>query len=325
MATVKGAYSTNTLPRYALVTCFYCNLVFIAWFAFWRIYQPTNICTEISICPQYFIPERRNTADEFWSKVAATFFVAASFAQFIQYMTSDKPYDLKVPIYCSACVTSIAGLSHLILAYDLLPVVMSPFGRVSHLARFGEWIAAVPLLVVMIHSLDIRDDFDHNFLIFSVCMQEISVLSGGIASAITNYRLAVFLIIISFITFSLLFYDLFRAGIRLLEYNAMKKNDPDFSKKKINKEGIFKSFYLTLLCCCCWSYAVAVYTLGMLHLISHEDEFVYQSVGDIVIKLFYVYVLSMGQISVLSEERLINTVRDISSFFGKMKYMTARG
>ena len=269
--------------------------------------------------------EHRNTADEFWSKVAATFFGAASFAQIIQYMTSDKPDSIKVPIYCSACVTSIAGLSHLILAYDLLPVVMSPFGRVSHLARFGEWIAAVPLLVVMIHSLDIRDEFDHNFLIFSVCMQEISVLSGGIASAITNYQMAVILIIISFITFSFLFYDLYRAGIRLLEYNSMRKNDPDFSKKKINKEGIFKSFYLTLLCCCCWSYAVAIYTLGMLHLISHEDEFVYQSAGDIVIKLFYVYVLSMGQISVLNEERLINTVRDISSFFGKMKYMTARG
>ena len=280
MSTVRRAYSINTLPRYAFFTCSYSVLIFIAWFAFWRVYQPTNICTEINICPQYKFPELRNTADEFWSKIAASFFGAASLGQIIQFITSDKPYNVKVPLYCSTCVTTIAGLSHLALAYDILPVVMSPFGRVSHLVRFGEWIAAVPLLVVMIHSLDIRDDFDHKFLIFSVCMQETSVLSGGIASAITDYQVAVILIIISFITFSLLFYDLFRAGIRLLEYNNMKKNDPDHNNKKINKEGIFKSFYLTLLCCCCWSYAVTVYTLGMLHLISHEDEFVYQSVGD---------------------------------------------
>jgi hypothetical protein len=105
----------------------------------------------------------------------------------------------------------------------------------------------------------------------------------------------------------------------------MKKKDPDLVNKKLNKEGIMKSFYLNLCCCVCWTYAVVVYTLGMLNLISHEDEFIYQSAGDIFIKLFYVYLLSLGTISVMNEEKLLSTIADIGSFFSKMKYMTARG
>lgn len=320
----KRAYSINNLEQYAPFICAYSLAVFVAWNAYFVLHAPTNVCTDVSLCPAYTGGDA-DRSDVLWSKIAAAAFGFSSIAQLPYLLAPKQSSVLKSPIFCSVSVNAIASLSHLAMALDLCPVLMSPFGRVSHVARFGEWVALVPLLVVMIHSLDIRDEFDVNYLFISSFLQQISVLCGAVASFIADTRLSLALFTLSFTLYSLIFYDMYRAAARFEEYRRLKKKDPGNVDKKLNHEGIIKSFYLTLCCCVCWTFVVLTHALGVCNLLSHKTEFMLQSIGDVVIKLFYVYILSAGQISVMNEEKLLGAISDIGSFFGRMKYMTSRG
>lgn len=318
-------HSINNLELYGPYMCLYSILVFIAWNVFWYNFQAPNLCTEEKICPLYPSAGESYSSHKFWSKVAASSFGASFIVQLHQVLTSDRPAALKVPLYCAACCNIIACLSHTALAYDFLPVLMSAFGRVSHVARFGEWVSLVPLLVVMIHSLDIRDAHDTRMLFVSAGMQQISVLAGAVASVVPDLSLAIVFLTISIVPYCLIFYDMYRASVRMSAFLVMNISESGAVDKRLNKEGIIKSFYLTLSCSFCWTFVVIVYLLGVGKVISHEMEFNLQSIADVFIKLVYVHTLSLSQISVMNEEKLLNTINDVGRFFGKMKYMSYRG
>eukprot|EP01035_Chromulina_nebulosa_P019254 gene19254-25108_t len=58
------------------------------------------------------------------------------------------------------------------------PMVISKFGRISHVVRWGEWLSVAPALMIMMHSINIRSKKDLRLLWESTIFQSLSVALG---------------------------------------------------------------------------------------------------------------------------------------------------
>lgn len=59
-----------------------------------------------------------------------------------------KERQRRTPIICTAIINSTALFTHLSMARGWFPKVVSVFGRLSHVARWAEWVSLVPVLMV---------------------------------------------------------------------------------------------------------------------------------------------------------------------------------
>ena len=92
------------------------------------------------------------------------------------------------PIKCIMVINGVSCASHLCIAWDLLPRHVMFDGRQFHSARWAEWTALVPLLMVLMHGLsfDPNGPADAPVLdggaLRSIAAQEASTILGCVCS-----------------------------------------------------------------------------------------------------------------------------------------------
>lgn len=83
--------------------------------------------------------------------------LSSFFTQILHYYENEvKEPSFKVPIVCSGVVNFTAFVAHFSMARNWLPVIVSSFGRLNHVARWGEWVTLVPVLMVSLLVLYIN-------------------------------------------------------------------------------------------------------------------------------------------------------------------------
>lgn len=152
----------------------------------------------------------------------------------------------KAPIYCCATINGISFVSHISMACGYFPIIISSWGRLTHVARWGEWIATVPLLMVMMHSLDIRNTEDMSFMWLSTTLQTVSVLCGGVASIVQDFNLALVLMFFSFLLYFHIFYVAWKSVQRYKQHldkeqKKSKKKEPLISSMTSGRNSFLMS------------------------------------------------------------------------------------
>ena len=66
----------------------------------------------------------------------------------------------------------------------------------SHVIRWGEWIAIAPILMVMMHSLDVQSAVDEKFLTISTAIQQASILIGFLSHWLALSKTSFFLCVL---------------------------------------------------------------------------------------------------------------------------------
>lgn len=218
--------SNSKLDLYGVQVCIYGLAAFLGWcLYFWKSSgNSSTFCTfntnsaltppdEAEWCTRLKNDIKYDdTAFSTFSYFTAGTFASSFLMQILQLADSEIKDSIKrAPIFCTAVVNLVSFMTHLSFGLRTFPIIVSPFGRVTHLARWGEWVSLVPILMVMMHALDIRDKNDERYMWISTAIIQTSVITGGIASYTRNFNLAVFMMVLSFLTYFHIFYTCWRS------------------------------------------------------------------------------------------------------------------
>jgi hypothetical protein len=327
---LKILESSNKLPDYAPILCTFSALVFLIWCFIWSNYADVMLyCLNITSVEATCAKESNNIEFDndmfkYVSIITSSILFSSFLAQVLQLFDHDVRHSFRfTSVYCTAVINIIATTAHYSMARGWFPTVISIFGRVNHVARWGEWASLVPLLMVMMNSIDIRNSSDARLLVYAALCQLFSVVFGGVASLSPNRPLAFVLMAISCILFLHIFYVLWRA---LHRYNQLirhkyKSFHPKYMSQRnfdqidnLSTKDVIEqielmtatlSVKLVIACTITWTIKVALYGLGVMNLISHTQEAILQSVMDCVSKSLYARTLCTAHGAAMSPEGLL--------------------
>ena len=155
------------LSLYGPYVCSYAFLVFVSCCLIWKMWLKTSgdIVHESNSACQFpyihlntkdsailHISFRDSTFETLSFVTSGAFFAALLIGLLQLYDAFRKSIPNIAPTYCMVMITFIGFITHLIMAMGWSPTVLSPFGRITHVVRLGEYLALVPLLMVMMHS-----------------------------------------------------------------------------------------------------------------------------------------------------------------------------
>lgn len=324
---LKILESSNKLRIFAPFVCGFSVITFIGWCFIWSQYTDIilyclNITSVDSTCSKQTI-DFDNELFQYVSLVTSSILFSSFISQVLQIFDYDVRNSFRITaVYCTAVINLIATAAHYSMAKGWFPTVISIFGRVNHVARWGEWVSLVPLLMVMMNSIDIRDSSDTRLLVEASLCQLFSVVFGGVSSLSPNRPLAIVLMIVSCLLYLHIFYVLWRA---LHRYNGLlRDNSKDTNSTSIEgnlnqaeslstKDVIAElelmtatlSVKLAIACTITWTIKVALYGLGVMNVISQTQEAIFQSVMDCVSKGLYARTLCTSHGTAMSPEGLL--------------------
>ena len=186
---MEALSATNRLSRFSPYICVYSIGSFLLWAALWHF--SSAACSAPVLSPE---------EDQAFRSLCFAFsgaFAASFIFQLMQLFDSSVKGSLRsAPVYVTAVINLVSFLTYLSMANGIFPVILSSAGRMSHVIRWGQWIAIAPVLMVMMHSLDVRNQSDVTFLNVSVVIQVAAIVSGFYASYVESRQLANVLLIV---------------------------------------------------------------------------------------------------------------------------------
>ena len=186
---MEALSATNRLSRFSPFICVYSLGSFIAWAALWHF--SSAACSAPVLSPD---------EDQAFRSLCFAFsgaFAASFIFQLMQLFDSSVKGSLRsAPVYVTAVINLVSFLTYLAMANGIFPVILSSAGRMSHVIRWGQWIAIAPVLIVMMHSLDVRNESDMTFLNVSVVVQIAAIVSGFYASYVKSRQVANVLLVV---------------------------------------------------------------------------------------------------------------------------------
>jgi bacteriorhodopsin len=240
------------------------------------------------------------------------------------------------PVYCTAIINLISSGAHLAMAQDSFPLLMSPLGRLSLVVRWGKKLAISPVLLAMMHSLDVRSDDDMYFLVASAVIQVIGVMCGFSANIVSSTELAYALMATQLLCNMQIIYIFVRSmrryrfltlvmteanddpsPLRQLINTKLRENKGESSVKAPQKQeqddilgavknvGVVIALKLSVYCCVTWTMHLAVILLGLAGAVSHYQEACLVTFLDMLDKCLYVRVLCSGHGTAISPEGLL--------------------
>lgn len=226
--------TSSKLGTFAPAACVFAIVTFVTWCAHWSQSVAPNICHEVIISASS--PESQHCLAVFSSihyddnifravsSVSAGAFASSVLLQLLLVFDAGVWNSVRTaPAICSTVINMIGFVSHISMAHGWLPIVISSFGRVVHMARLGEWLSLVPLLTLMMHTLDIRNNDDIKTVWAATLIQFMSILAGVFASFISNIYISYVLMAISVVLFSHMFHVFWRSHQRYKSYMQFLK------------------------------------------------------------------------------------------------------
>eukprot|EP00628_Pelagophyceae_sp_CCMP2097_P038821 CAMPEP_0184256912 /NCGR_PEP_ID=MMETSP0977-20130417/9056_1 /TAXON_ID=483370 /ORGANISM="non described non described, Strain CCMP2097" /LENGTH=934 /DNA_ID=CAMNT_0026562507 /DNA_START=47 /DNA_END=2846 /DNA_ORIENTATION=- len=291
---------------------------------------------------------RESTLIQTLSFCTMTCFMTSAVLNWLKIAFDDQPTSASeacevrarhAPLECVVVINLISMLTHFMIATETMPVTVSIFGQRMHSARWAEWCSLVPLLMLLMHSLDPPGPLDDapkpeqalepaavrpflsRYALASVLCQTASTWLGAVCSLWQMpLMLGLGIFLVSCLSFSHIFFVLAnsRAALKVVLAAADATNGASlaglpsstmhFSKQVSERQARarqVKSTLLTYVCTLTWSMFVAVYCVGMLQLVSHDVETILYSAVDVVAKCLYSAALGTAHSSVLSPEHAL--------------------
>ena len=264
----------NKLEKVAFFGCLYSLLCLILWNSYWLYHSPALPLTHETLASTY--GARLPRLDHRVSRWMALLFFLSCYLQSLRKNHCLTKKINPMPIYCNEFVNMIGLTTHLLLSIEGggLPISHSPWQRVIHLARMGEWIAATPLLAAMVLSFDIRLPSDWPRLFLYVITLQLSVLFGLIASIVEDPHTGWIYMAHSILCFLPIYWLVFESKRRFDEFEAVfvtiPPDDREFMPQNLIRVGVAKTLNATTLFCIFLSFVVAIYLLVNLDISSFE-------------------------------------------------------
>ena len=253
----------NKLEKIAFFGCIYSLLTLLLWDVYWFYHSPSLPLTQTSL--QSIYGKALPRLDHRISRWMTLLFFLSCYLQSLRKSYCITKKINPMPIYCNEFVNMIGLTTHLLLSVEVLPVSQSPWHRVIHLARMGEWIAATPLLTAMVLSFDIRFPFDWKRLVLYVVTLQLSVFFGLLASIVTNLHLAWIYMSLSILCFLPIYWLMFESKRRFDEFEAIfvtiPADDREYMPQSLIRCGVAKTLNATTLFCIFLSFVVSIYLL----------------------------------------------------------------
>ena len=253
----------NKLEKVAFFGCVYSLLTLMLWDGYWLYYSPSLPMTESSL--QMWYGNMLPRFDHRVSRWMALVFFSSCYLQSMRKKYCSQKKITTMPIYCNEYVNMIGLTTHLLLSVDILPICLSPWQRVIHLARMGEWIAATPLLTAMVLSFDIRYTTDWIRLFIYVIILQLSVLFGLLASIVDNIQIAWTFMTISILCFLPIYWLLYEANRRFDQFEAtfvsIPTSDSEYLPQNLIRVGVAKALNATTLFSIFLSFVVSIHIL----------------------------------------------------------------
>ena len=226
---MEALLATNRLSRFSPYICLYSLGSFLVWAVIWHV--SSSECAAPVLSPE---------EDQAFRSLCFAFsgaFAASFIFQLMQLFDSSVKGSLRsAPVYVTAVINLVSFLTYLAMAHALFPVIVSSAGRMSHVIRWGQWIAIAPVLMVMMHSLDVRNDSDMTFLNVSVVVQIAALLSGFYASYVQSRPLANVLLAVQGLCNCQIMYILLRSMHRYrLVKNSMAGSGEESSQSPLQQ------------------------------------------------------------------------------------------
>ena len=99
-------------------------------------------------CGKASVPQSDLEEFKMFSFFACGIFGSSAVLQLFQLMDTEVIGTIRVaPIYCTAVVNIVSCISHFFLATERYQLVLSPWDRLGHVARWGEVILLACLLL----------------------------------------------------------------------------------------------------------------------------------------------------------------------------------
>jgi hypothetical protein len=328
---LKILESSNRLKYYAMPACIFAVITFFSWCFFWSYYQGVNVhCTnEAMLLGNQTCAASEVAFDielhQYVSMMTAGILFSFFITQVLQLLEYEVRNSFRVTaVYCTAVINIIAAIAHYSMARGWFPKAISIFGRINHVARWGEWVSLVPLLMIMMTSLDVRNQSERQLIFEATVCQLVSVVLGGTASLSSNYLLSIIFMVISCTLYLHLYYVLWRS---LNHYNKLTTSKDSKTKETIQHHSDTKdqeksitvrdatsqvelltatmSVKLVIVCTFTWTIKIMIYGLGVMNLITNTHEAIAQSLTDCVSKGIYARTLCTSHGTTMSPESLL--------------------
>ena len=255
----------NKLEKVAFFGCLYSLLTLLLWDGYWFCHSPSLPLTTETLVSIYGSHSPRARLDHRVSRWMALLFFLSCYLQSLRKNHCLAKKINPLPIYCNEFVNMIGLSTHLLLSVEALPISQSPWLRVIHLARMGEWIAATPLLAAMVLSFDMRFPSDWPRLFLYVITLQLSVLFGLIASIVDNLHTGWIYMTHSLLCFLPIYWLLFESKRRFDAFEStfitLPPDDPTFMQQNLIRVGVAKTLNATTLFCIFLSFVVAIHLL----------------------------------------------------------------
>lgn len=319
LKTLKSYYK---LPKFESIVTFYSITTFFLWVLYWHYYNNHYNSSCITIESKNSHMERMQII----SFCTSCVFLIGFFIQIFNWISysskNESKYALRsVPIYCTAVIHLIAFLTHFLNHLNWFPYFVSPFGRITCLARWGEWLALVPFLMIMINTVNINKNADENYIIRSTGLQFISIVTGTIANIINSLPISIILMIISLITFMHIYVDVYKsikayqASVSSSNSDRQQSQDKDRHEysvsdvmDSIERENMLIYVNITVVCALTWTIFVLLYGIAILNFIDHTTEHTIFCMIDIVAKFSYARILCSSHDLALNSEKILSKI-----------------
>ena len=226
------------------------------------------------------------------------------------------------PFTCIFVINVVSCASHAAIALDLLPRHVMFDGRVFHSARWAEWCALVPLLMVLMHALNFDPNGDEDAPVLdaaavrSIVAQEASTVLGCACSLWDPPApVALACLLLSTAAYCHIFVVLGDVLAKAKAAYDEKREDRkgDRPAKSFSRDvaaagrrlRLARAALLTVVCAGTWTLFVVVYFSGLFRLVSPLYEGLLYNVVDVVAKCLYAGALGAAHSRALSPEHAL--------------------
>jgi bacteriorhodopsin len=256
-ANLRVLKSTNQLDEYAPYLCIGCVIAFGSFCHVWVKYaDQLNACYMGDVPTAEDILKGKTCAqklatvqyDYVFQKQVSVLIIGGLMSSFLLQLMQilskrKKTAKEQTPLYCTAVVDAVAMFAQLSLFMNWFPVTVSAYGRVWHIARWAEWVAIVPVLMIMTHALDIRHPKDIEHMWFSTLCQLSAVGFGGAASCTDNVKLSQIFMLFACIFYVDIYFRVYLAYQRYKDYRKLKARKEEMCRTNSLRANIQKNLH----------------------------------------------------------------------------------
>ncbi|KAH8058328.1 phosphorelay sensor kinase [Aureococcus anophagefferens] len=206
------------------------------------------------------------------------------------------------PFTCIFVINVVSCASHAAIALDLLPRHVMFDGRVFHSARWAEWCALVPLLMVLMHALNFDPNGDEEAPVRLLLWDPPAPVALACLLLSTAAYCHIFVVLGDVLAKAKAAYD---------EKRDDRKGDrpaKSFSRDVAaagRRLRLARAALLTVVCAGTWTLFVVVYFSGLFRLVSPLYEGLLYNVVDVVAKCLYAGALGAAHSRALSPEHAL--------------------